>query len=160
MTYCGKRQSLEAHQIGLVGELATAQWFGVDVDHEIYQHGDNGIDLNLPILGKTAVKSTTYKDNPWLRAEVEHDKPSIQSYLLAYVPDLTEGWLVGFCPRSTVISKRPRKLVVNGPDNYVVEPKDLQPVPCRCNWNTVSYFLNPGQFSRCYTCGRVERCTV
>jgi len=112
MTYSGgkiTRQSLEAHVIGMVAELAVAHYF--DIDRRIFEdHGDDGQDLFLPHYGITQVKSTTYWKDPWLRAEVKHDHEEIQTYMLACVNphNYNRIELIGQLPRNEVI-KLPKK---------------------------------------------------
>lgn len=132
MTYEGgrkQRASLEAHVIGMVAETAAAIHFGGEIDKRIFEnHGDDGRDLNLPKYGVTQVKATTYWTDPWLRAEVEHDKDYLDTYMLAYVDEnnYRAAWLVGWLPRSEVIKLPQEKCKSNGPLNYVCKEIGLR----------------------------------
>jgi hypothetical protein len=131
MNYGNVRGSLQAHVIGMTAEAAVAHHFGADVDERIFHNkGDDGRDLELPTYGVTQVKSTTYWSDPWLRAEIEHDKDYIQTYLLVYVDkeDLSCVWMIGWLPRTEVVTKPKKQLVEHGPWNYVVPEKELHPV--------------------------------
>jgi hypothetical protein len=132
MNYGDVRGSLQAHVIGMTAEAAVAQYFGVDVDERIFHNkGDDGKDLILPDPFRvTQVKSTTYWSEPWLRAEIEHDKEYIDTYMLVYVDkeDLSCVWIVGWLPRSEVIKLPKKQLVKGGPMNYVAAEKELMPV--------------------------------
>jgi len=67
-TYAGTHSSLKIHEIGALGEVATAYYLKVPVDQTIFEtHGDNGLDLITKELGKVQVKTTTYWDEPLLR---------------------------------------------------------------------------------------------
>lgn len=134
MTYGGgriTRGSLEAHLIGMVAEVASAYYYGVDVDRRIFHnHGDDGEDLTLPLYGTTQVKSTTYWSDPWLRAEMEHDHEGIQTYMLVCVDtdDYTNVRLVGQMPREEVIQLPQKRCKIGGPYNYVGSMADLHPL--------------------------------
>ena len=135
MTYGGERGSCEAHLIGLFAEMAAAVYFGVNVDSRIFEdHGDDGEDLVLPGYGVTQIKASTY-DPPWLRAEVQHDHPGIETYMVAIVKreqvhSTYEGdvevVLSGWLPREKVITKKPK--VIRGPLSYVWEERELYPI--------------------------------
>lgn len=134
MNYGNVRGSLQAHVIGMTAEAAVAHYFGVDVDERIFHNkGDDGKDLVIPGFGVTQVKSTTYWSEPWLRAELEHDKDYIETYLLVYVDkeDLSCVWMIGWLPRHVVVTLPKKRLVDRGPLNYVAAEKDLCPVPAK-----------------------------
>lgn len=51
-----KMSEFELHYIGIMGEYATATYFGVDINTHTFRGGDNGIDIvvkGLPIHIKT-----------------------------------------------------------------------------------------------------------
>ena len=117
-----------AHTIGLIGELAIAKHLGMKVDDRIFQNkGDGGLDFDIPGLGKTQVKTTTYGEKPLLRAEVKKDKSSIDAYLLVYVnkKDYKEVYLIGWAKREDVIKAPKRKFSRYGPLNYVMSEEEL-----------------------------------
>lgn len=130
-TYNNKLNSEKAHLIGLAAEFAIAQLFGVQIDDKIYHnHGDSGIDLILSIKGtqvKVAVKATTYQAEPFLRAEVKHNKPEIDIYILCYVnkEDISDVEFVGWQYRQVVEKAKIRKFSQYGPQNYVLTEKEL-----------------------------------
>lgn len=131
MNYGKVRGSLQAHLIGMTAEVAVAHYFNVEFDERIFHNrGDDGKDLTLPNYGVTQVKSTTYWSDPWLRAEIEHDKDYIDTYLLVYVDkeDLSCVWMIGWLPRAEVIKKPQKRLVDDGPLNYVASCEELYPV--------------------------------
>ena len=62
---CSKKtgSSENSHFYGLLGEIAVAKHFNVEIDKRIFStHGDDGVDLVLeePDLGNVQVKTTTY----------------------------------------------------------------------------------------------------
>jgi hypothetical protein len=129
MTYGNRLTGLQAHIIGVVAEMAVAQHFGVEFDRSILPKGDNGIDLVLPVLGKTNVKCTTY-DPPLLRVEVEHMTNEVDSYILVYVnpKNTSQGWLIGCATREEVKQGRKVQFVAGRPTNYVLEEHPLRGV--------------------------------
>lgn len=128
-------KGLNKHITGLKGEAAVEACFGRPRDRKILDHGDDGRDfILLPPLNVTQVKTTSYFDKPWLRAEVEHDKPVINTYLAAvsYVypthDHLVE--LLGWLPREIVIQRRPEQCPGDGtrPFSYLWEEHELRPL--------------------------------
>lgn len=129
MTYGSKRQSLEAHLIGLVAEKAIAKFLNIGLDKQIYDnHGDDGTDLNIPGIGMIGIKCTTYLDNPFLRVEKEHFNDSIKAYVLCCVePDtLSKVIVIGWATKDEVKNGKIKKFLKNGPINYVLTEPELR----------------------------------
>ena len=125
--------SENSHFIGLLGEIATAKYFDVKIDTKIYDnHGDDGIDLEIPDLGKTQVKTTTYTNKPLLRIpcgtekDVEKIEP-VDTYICCCVDksDYSEVDLVGFIDKDLAVKAKKVQFIQRGPINYVIEEDKL-----------------------------------
>jgi hypothetical protein len=133
MTYGARLTGIQAHLVGILGEQAVAQLYGLPVDVAIYdRHGDQGIDLTIPCLGVAGVKTTTYLDDPLLRVELEHT--TADYFILACVPDVArkpqEVYLCGYTTREKLLNEgRLVQLVRGGPMNRVMSEADLDAVP-------------------------------
>ena len=128
-TYRKDMTAIKAHTIGIVAEVAISKLFGVDFDRNVYKnHGDYGVDLVLPGIGSVAIKTTTYVDEPLLRAEVKHDKEKLAAYICCSVDpsDIKTIFFVGWVYREELIASPVRKLSRYGPQNYIVEEEDLR----------------------------------
>lgn len=128
-TYNDTMTAQNSHNLGIVGEAITAFHLGVPIDSRIFHNkGDDGVDLVHPTLGNIAVKTTTYWDDPYLRAEVKRDFEIIDTYILCYVdPTLDETWIIGYITRDElhrVATKR--KLGRFLPENYICKEQDLK----------------------------------
>lgn len=134
MTYGGVRGGFEAHLVGMLGEMAVAHHFGLDVDKVIYDdHGDDGIDLAVAGFGLSQVKTTTYWQKPFLRVELEHYREDVKSYFLCalWFPDIPTTRtveIVGWAPQELVAAQEPRRLGPQLPLNYILEEQELQPL--------------------------------
>lgn len=118
----------ETHYLGVIAELTVAKYFSIEMNKEIYDsHGDCGHDLIIPGLGKTELKTTTYVNDPFLRAELKKDHEGIDNYLLVAVDD-DYAYIIGYIPRSELILLKPRKLLKFGPVNYIATTKELYPI--------------------------------
>ena len=85
------------HYLGLLGEAAIAEAYSVDIDREIYEHGDDGFDLTLKIheKEKTVDVKTTARKNPSLRIPVSGPKVC-EAYVLCTTHGhgiTIEGWI-------------------------------------------------------------------
>lgn len=128
MTYGEVRGSLEAHLIGVVPELAVNILGGGQLDTRIFEdHGDEGIDTELPGLGLCGIKTTTYKDNPFLRVEINHFRDDIDAYILCCydIEMYEEVIVVGWATTDEVKQGTQQQFVSGGPLNYVLKEKDL-----------------------------------
>jgi len=85
----GSRTALSSHQIGLLGELAVARLYGLNVDANAYTQGDDGTDLSLH--GTTIdVKSTATRKMHRPDLLVRPDKPlKSELYVRTHVFDWT-----------------------------------------------------------------------
>ncbi len=137
MTYGGRLSGNQAHLVGILGEQAVAQHYGLLVDASVYdRHGDQGVDLVIPCLGVSGVKTTTYLDDPLLRVELEH--ATADYFILACVPDVAdkphEVYLCGFTTREKLLTEGRRvRFVPGGPLNWVMSEPDLDALPPRKN---------------------------
>jgi hypothetical protein len=129
MTYGGVRGSLEAHLLGVVPEYAVARLVGGRVDREVFDgRGDDGRDLVTPLGLVVAVKSTTYKADPWLRVEVRHLKPDVDRWVCCAYDGGHEVVLAGWAGRDVVLAAPLKRLRPGGPLNRVVRPALLRPM--------------------------------
>jgi hypothetical protein len=129
MTYGDKRGSEEAHLIGLAAEVAISKLFNVEVDNRVYANkGDDGTDLVIPNVGIISIKSTTYGDDPYLRAEVKHHNTKTDCYIACYVNknDISDVWFLGWATADEVTNAPQRKFMRYGPTNYVLKESELR----------------------------------
>jgi hypothetical protein len=124
--------SLSRHVIGLLGECAVAKFYSLSVDSDVYQFGDDGIDLELygeSIDVKTT--ATTALDLPELL--VRADK-TLQSdiYVRAHVIDWDETGarvrIIGAASQEVVKNREPQRHP-GSTKNYVVTPRELDLLP-------------------------------
>lgn len=122
MTY-DNGSGVNAHYIGICGEIAVAQLLGGKMDFSTYDRGDTGIDLS--ILGVNVdVKTTTYMKDPWLRVELEHWKSDTCYVLCAFDGEVVK--LVGRCSGRFIKKHGEKKrLTKNGPENYILSGTKL-----------------------------------
>ena len=128
----GNRDALTSHQIGLLGELAVAQLYGLSVDRATYQRGDDGKDHQLFDAG-IDVKTTATKKLSRPELLVRADKPLASDlYIRAHVIDWTSTGanvrLVGCATRETVKSQTPR-YHPGSTKNHVVSPEEMEFLP-------------------------------
>jgi hypothetical protein len=131
MTYGGVRGGLEAHLLGMIPEYAVAKFFGQAVDTDIFdRHGDNGIDIANTKYGPIGVKNSTYKNEPFLRVEIEHFKDSIGLYVLCTYDQNPPNkvWLVGWATKDEVKVGEQKRFLSGGPLNYVLVQEQLHPM--------------------------------
>lgn len=127
-TYNDTMTAQDSHNMGLMAEMAVSVYLGVDVDRRIFNNkGDDGVDLVCPKFGNIAVKSTSYYDDPYLRAEVKRDFEIIDTYILVYVaPTLDKIELVGYISRKDLHTKGKKKRLGRFlPENYICKEGDL-----------------------------------
>jgi hypothetical protein len=119
----------QTHIIGLKGEVAFANLYGLSVDLSARPDGDGGVDFRCSWLNDTVtvdVKTTTHGDNPWLCVREDSDKRA-DRYVLAVAND-TEVNLVGFADRQTVIDT-PVSDRTGHTTNHIIESDDLRALP-------------------------------
>jgi hypothetical protein len=128
MTYGGKLGGVQAHILGILGEAAVAYQTGQDVDRRIFDtHGDDGIDLIVPGMGKVGIKTTTYVDDPYMRVEMEHFRDDIDAYILCAINSKHEVVIVGWATKDDVKKGEKKQFVPGGPMNYVLREEVLKP---------------------------------
>lgn len=128
----GSASSLSRHLIGLLGECAVAKFYSLSIDSDVYQFGDDGIDLELydeSIDVKTT--ATTALDLPELL--VRADK-TLQSdiYVRAHVVNWDETGarvrIIGAASQEVVKNREPQRHP-GSTKNYVVTPRELDLLP-------------------------------
>lgn len=135
----GDRDSLTCHQIGLLGELAVADLYGISLDTNEYRSGDNGKDHSLFGTG-IDVKATATRKVRLPELLVQSDKPlRAELYIRAHVIDWGSSGarvrLIGCASREVVQEQTPR-CHPGSTKNYVVTPEEmdllplLQPIDC------------------------------
>tara|TARA_R110002020_G_scaffold466313_1_gene688772 strand:+ start:108 stop:635 length:528 start_codon:yes stop_codon:yes gene_type:complete len=125
--------SEKSHYYGLLGEIAVAKFFDVEVDETIYDnHGDSGVDLEVPKFGRCQVKTTTYTDKPLLRVPMERKKDVnkidvTDTFICCCINVRNHKFvdIVGWLEKDKVIKYKTRRFLRYGPLNYVVEESDL-----------------------------------
>ncbi len=130
-TYNDTMTAQDSHNMGIIAEAAVAYYLGVEISSRIFHNkGDDGVDLVCPVYGNIAVKSTSYFDDPFLRAEVKRDFEHINTYILCYVSkDLKDIWIIGQIPRSELHIKGKRKKLGRFlPENWIAKESDLLPL--------------------------------
>ena len=124
MTY-STNAGIDAHYVGICGEIAAAQVLGGVIDFSTYAKGDNGADL---VIGGVSVdvKTTTYTADPWLRVELEHWHPDTCYVLCSFDQQSDTVELIGRCKGSTIKKMgKIKRLTKNGPINYVLARSSL-----------------------------------
>ena len=134
---CSKKtgSSENSHFYGLLGEIAVAKHFKVEIDKRIFAtHGDDGVDLVLedPDLGNVQVKTTTYTKDPFLRVPMGKQKDKdklkdIDSYICCCidVKNSKEVQIVGWIDHKELVKKKTRRFLRYGPVNYVAKESEL-----------------------------------
>ena len=133
-TYNNTMTAQNSHNMGILAEAAVAHHYNVDIDSRIFNNkGDDGVDLVIPRFGNVAVKSTTYWDEPLLRAEVKRDYDIIDYYFLVYVSKaLDETWLIGYTTRTDLHAKGVQKKLGRFlPLNWIMTEKNLKKIRVR-----------------------------
>jgi len=120
----------QTHIRGLKGELAVADYYGLEPDLSDRPTGDAGIDFEAwwchlyPVA--IDVKTTQYRTDPWLRVRADgHDAADI--YVLTAV-DGTEVDLVGWASRGDVEAVEPSRETGHH-ENHVLDAGALRPLP-------------------------------
>ena len=134
----GGQDSLTSHQIGLLGELAVAKFYGLSVDSDIYQYGDDGSDLVLhgwKMDVKTTATTALTKPELLVRADksrVQSDGLQSDIYVRAHVINWDETGarirIIGAATREVVQNREPQRHP-GSTKNYVVTPRELSPLP-------------------------------
>ena len=127
-TYGGVLTSRHSHVAGLAAEMAVSLLGGGEIDERVYDtHGDDGIDLELPMFGKVGVKSTSYATEPYMRVELNRFSTDVSVYVLCYVHWVCPRsvWIIGWATSKEVQAAEQKQFVHNGPMNYVLKESEL-----------------------------------
>jgi hypothetical protein len=119
----------ETHVRGLKGEIAFAEFYGLQPDLQIRPEGDGGVDFEVEWLGSDVtvdVKTTTYQENPGLLVR-ENAANRADRYVLAIV-DGTEVRLVGFASCDTILDA-PVTEHTGHMRNHMIRADDLRALP-------------------------------
>jgi hypothetical protein len=119
----------KTHIRGLKGEIAVAEYYGLETDLELRPTGDNGIDftcwwLLCPV--QVDVKTTEYVSNPWLKVKADGHKTA-DVYILT-VDDGADIELVGWAWLRDVEATDPTQETGHH-TNHVLKPSDLRTMP-------------------------------
>jgi hypothetical protein len=130
----GQLDSLTSHQIGILGELAVAKFYGLSIDSSTYKYGDGGRDFRLFDDGYDVDVKTTATDQmriPELLVQADKDLVA-DLFVLAHIIGQNESAvrvrLLGCAKKATVKDRRPRKHP-GRMRNYVVGPEELTLLP-------------------------------
>jgi hypothetical protein len=131
-TLFGGQNSLTSHQIGVLGELGVGKFYGLPIDSDIYQYGDNGSDLTLHGWDMD-VKSTATDALDLPELLVRADKGlNADIYVRVHVLDWDETGarmrIIGAASREVVKNREPQRHP-GSTKNYVVTPRELNPLP-------------------------------
>lgn len=121
------------HYLGLLGEDALAQFFGVPegLDTEVYADGgDGGVDLR--VNGATIDVKTARRENPSLTVDV-YEQLTADYYVLASQLGERTIRLIGYAPREFVANAR--KWERDGDTYHVVDQEYLYPFVEQPNLN-------------------------
>lgn len=140
-----KAGSSEAsHAAGLIGEIAVAKYFGVEIDERIFDdHGDEGYDMVIEALGgRVDVKSFIDHGNgivmkdPHLKVPCELKKDlkkmeNVDVYLgVCYDKKKPkEVHLFGWETKDNFLKAGTRRYGPQYPLNYVLTENELRPIP-------------------------------
>ena len=125
--------SLQSHEIGVLGELAVAEFYNASVDGETHPFGDNGSDIEL-WGGKRADVKTTATDKlalPQLLVRADKDVCAdvyIRTHIIKCEPDRVKVRLLGYASQALVKGREPRRHPGTA-KNFVVEPRELSLLP-------------------------------
>lgn len=124
-TYGSVRGGVEAHLIGVIGELAVAHFFNIPVDTNIYAYGDGGIDLKINDKN-IAVKTTTYFSSPKLSVEVNKFRDDC-CYFGCALKDRTIN-LFGWATAEEVAAAEQKRWINkdSAPLNYVLDINEMR----------------------------------
>ena len=110
--------------VGLSGEVAFAEFSGLEVDWEERPSGDKGIDFTTP-NGMTVDVKTARKAFNLIH---EENKPFVDIYVLAqYMDDMEEAALIGW-EYGEALEKAPRKDFGYGIINHYIHKNKLRPM--------------------------------
>ena len=128
----GNRDALTSHQIGLLGELAVAKLFGINLDTGTYRGGDNGKDHSLFDLDIDVKATATRKVRlPDLLVCADKDLKAdlyIRAHVISWTSSSARVRLIGCAPKEKVEKQTPSSDYWDT-ENYVVEPAEMDFLP-------------------------------
>jgi hypothetical protein len=135
----GDRDALTSHQIGLLGELAVAKLYGIDLDTGTYRGGDDGKDHSLFEMDIDVKATATRKvRRPDLLVCADQQLQAdlyIRAHVISWTSSSARVRIIGCAPKEKVEEQTPSSDYWDVP-NYVVEPGEmdflpfLQPTDC------------------------------
>lgn len=133
-TVVGRNSSLEAHIMGLKGELAVSKVYGDGtVDESVSAKGDKGVDLTLKIGGKQRdvdVKSNKYSTDAWILLKKSHASWGADAYVSTYTPESSKKVvLTGWAIDDELIRKENLSQSNHGWMNYKLTPDEQRDLP-------------------------------
>jgi hypothetical protein len=130
----GDCDSLQSHEIGVLGELAVAEFYNTSVDGETLPFGDNGSDIELWGQRQRADVKTTATNKlalPQLLIRADKDVCAdvyIRAHIIECEPDRVKVRLLGYASQTLVKGREPRRHP-GTTKNFVVEPRELSLLP-------------------------------
>jgi hypothetical protein len=128
MTYGNVCKGIEAHILGLFGEIAVTKAMGSPLDERIFEDtGDDGTDTEIPGVGRVGIKLTTYLEDPYLRVEKEHFDETLVAYILCALNKKApyRVYVIGWATPAMVKAGYEKQFTENGPVNYVLQEYQL-----------------------------------
>lgn len=128
----GGRDSLTSHQIGLLGELAVAQFYNLSIDSDIYRLGDDGTDLvlhGLSIDVKTTATDAMERPELLVRADKSLNADLyVRAHVINWDNTGARIRIIGAAPKTVVQAREPQRHPWET-KNYVVPPRELSFMP-------------------------------
>lgn len=128
----GHYDSITRHTVGILGEMAVAQWYNVAIDSSRYEFGDDGYDIVL--WGKTVdVKTTATQklDLPELIVRANRELTAdvyFLTHVLNWSPEEARIRLIGYATAEQVRRQSPERHP-GSRKNRVIVPNDLRLPP-------------------------------
>ena len=130
-----KNQKILSHEIGALGEVAYSVYTGKELDENLYDLGDTGIDC---FENGSEIKTTTFRGNgaelKITKEEWDSKPPYPKKYVLTRVnlDNLQRVELIGEITREKFDSIKVEKTYIKGernaPVNYICTMRDLKTV--------------------------------
>lgn len=128
----GSQDSLTSHEVGLLGELAVAQLYGLSIDSGVYQRGDDGTDLMLRGMSidvKTTATDAMKKPELLIRADKSLDADLyVRAHVIEYDSSGARVRILGAASKSLVKDRKPKRHP-GTTLNYVIMPRELSLLP-------------------------------
>lgn len=119
----------QTHINGAKGEVAFADYYGLDIDERDLPDGDEGYDFIVEWFAEPVrvdIKSTTYHNDPWLKVEPD-EVLTADVYVLAAVHKASVS-LVGWTLASAV-ARTPATDETGHTENHILRAEDLNQMP-------------------------------